>query len=142
MLEDWCPRKKVRVWTRRGAERRQCEAAWENNAYEGGAEIAVMHAKARQEFPAVNRGYERGPEEIFPGSPQKERTLPTPEAARGREVPPHGCERDHGPAHLDLDFGTPALVGTFLSFCTTQYLVKPVPLTVTGLKTLTLGLWG
>lgn len=89
--EDWCPRKKVMVWTQRGAERRQCEAARESNAYEGRAEIAVMHAKARQGFPAVTRGCEKGPEEIVPRSPQKLRTLPTPEAARGREVPPHGC---------------------------------------------------
>ena len=118
--EDWCPRKKVMVWTQRGAERRQCEAAWENNTCEGRAEIAVMHAKARQGFPAVIRGYERGPEEIVPGSPQKERTLPTPEAARGREVPPRGCERDQGPAHLDLALWTPALSGAFLSFCTAQ----------------------
>lgn len=89
-----------------------------------------------------------GPEEIVPGSPQKERTLPTPEAARGREVPARGWERDQGPAHLDLDFWTPALSGAFLSFCTVQYLVKrpwqvkPAPLTVKGLKTLILGLWG
>lgn len=92
--EDWRPGKKVMVWTRRRTERRQCEHSRQNNAYEGRTEIDVTHAKEGQGLPAAARGCEKGPAEIFPGSPQEERTPPTQEAERGREVPPRGYERD------------------------------------------------
>ena len=70
-------------------QRGDSEAAWENNTCEGRAEIAVMHAKARQGFPAVTRGYERGPEEIVPGTrrdcPREPSEGAHPANARGRK---------------------------------------------------------
>ena len=66
--EDWRPGKKVMVWTQRRTERRRCEHARQNNAYEGRAEIDVTHAKEGKDFRLLPEAVRKARQRFSPGA--------------------------------------------------------------------------